>query len=124
MRVTGQYQPLGIDEVAGVSLKDGQLVVRGSTEEATLALPPFVDTSQVIRHWALVTEAHIDGQKVLNFTHDQSLDDFTIALPDTDAEIRYGVFANRGGGEVMVLTWGAAAQCFWGYILIGTGAAR
>jgi len=119
--VKGQYQPLRIDEVGAVALKDGRLVVRGSFESVTIDLPTFVDTSRVVRHWALVTESASDaGKKVLNFTHDESLEDFTIEVPATDAEIRYGVFANRsGGGDVMVLAWGRDAQCYWAYVVIG-----
>jgi hypothetical protein len=119
--VKGHYQPLRIDEVGTVTLKDGRLVVRGSFESVTIDLPPFVDTARVVRHWALVTESLADnGRKVLNFTHDESLEDFTIDVPATDAEIRYGVFANRsGGGDVMVLTWGREARCYWAYLVIG-----
>lgn len=115
----GQLSPLRLDQVSGVSLKDGRLVARGSFESVTIDLPTFIDTAQVIRHWALVTESSVDDRKVLNFTHDQSLDDFTIEVPATDAEIRYGVFAHRDGGEVMVLTWGRDAKCYWAYLVIG-----
>jgi len=123
--VLGQLSPLRLDQVSGVSLKDGRLVARGSFENVAIELPAFVDTAQVVRHWALVTESSLDDKKVLNFTHDQSLDDFTIEVPATEAEIRYGVFAHRGGGEVMVLTWGKDAKCYWAYLVIGprTGAA-
>ena len=116
--VRGQYQPLRLDEVGGVSVKDGKLVVRGSFESVTLDLPPFVDTATVIRHWALVTEAGGETKKILNFAHDMSLDDFTIEIPPTDAEIRYGVFAHRQGGHVMVFTWGRHEKCYWGYLII------
>lgn len=118
--VQGQLSPLRLDQVSGVSLKDGRLVARGSFESVTIDLPTFIDTAQVIRHWALVTESSVDDKKVLNFTHDQSLDDFTIEVPATEAEIRYGVFAHREGGEVMVLTWGKDAKCFWAYLVIGS----
>lgn len=118
--VSGQYEPLRIDEVGAVSLKGGHLLVRGSFETVTIDLPPFVDTARVVRHWALTTESNSDdGKKVLTFTHDESLEDFTIALPATDAEVRYGVFTNKDGGDVMVLTWGRDATCFWGYLTIG-----
>lgn len=117
--VQGQLSPLRLDQVSGVSLKDGRLIARGSFESVTIDLPAFIDTAQVIRHWALVTESSVDDKKVLNFTHDQSLDDFTIEVPATDAEIRYGVFAHREGGEVMVLTWGKDATCYWAYLVIG-----
>lgn len=118
MPVKGQYQPLRIDEVGGVALKDGKLVVRGSFESVTIDLPPFVDTTKVVRHWALVTESSTETKRILNFTHDQSLDDFTIEIPPTEADIRYGVFAGRDGGHVMVLTWGTDAKCYWGYLVI------
>ena len=114
----GQYQPLRLDEVGAVSVKDGKLVVRGSLESVSVDLPPFVDTATIIRHWALVTEAGGDTKKTLNFAHDMSLDDFTIEIPATEAEIRYGVFAHRQGGHVMVLTWGAHEKCYWGYLVI------
>lgn len=116
--VQGQLSPLRLDQVSGVSLKDGGLVARGSFESVSIDLPPFVDTAQVIRHWALVTESSVGDKKVLSFTHDESLDDFTIEVPATDAEIRYGVFAHREGGEVMVLTWGANAKCYWAFLVI------
>ncbi len=121
LTVKGQYQPLKIDQVAGVSMKNGQLVVRGSFETVTVDLPPAADASTVIRHWALVTEAHVDNKRVLTFTHDESLDDFTLELPATDAEIRYGVFAGASGDEVMMLIWGSNAKCFWGHVAIRRG---
>lgn len=119
MPVSGQYARLQLDRVDGVSITEGRLVARGSIESVPLDVPAFVDTSQVVRHWALVTEANVDDKKVLTFTHAQSLDDFTIELPPTDADIKYGVFAHREGGEVMVLTWGREARCFWAYLIIG-----
>src|SRR5262249_53688821 len=118
LSVRGQFTPLAIDEVAGVSLKDGQLSVRGAFASVMVPLPPFVDPSKVVRHWALITEAALEGKKLLTFTHDETLDDFTLEVPPTDAEIRYGVFEGREGDEVMVLAWGKDAACYWGYVRI------
>lgn len=118
MTVKGQYQPLKIDEVDGVSLKNGQLVVRGSFESVAIDLPPIIDVGAVTRHWALVTESNLDNRKVISFTHDELLDDFTLEIPPTEAEMRYGVFAGKSGGEVMVLTWGTDAKCYWGWVTI------
>jgi hypothetical protein len=123
MVVKGQYTPLKIDEVDGVSTKNGQLIVRGSFESVTVDLPAAADPSRVVRHWALVTESNLDDRKILTFTHDESLDDFTLELPPTDAEIRYGVFAGHAGDEIMVLTWGREARCYWGYVSISRAAA-
>ena len=118
LSVKGQFTPLVIDEVAGVSLKDGQLLVRGAFASVTVTLPPFIDSTKVVRHWALITEAALDGKKLLTFTHDETLDDFTLEVPPTEAEIRYGVFEGRDGDEVMVLAWGKDAACYWGYVRI------
>lgn len=118
MTVKGQYQPLQIDEVDGVSLKGAQLVIRGSFESVTVDLPAMADPAKVTRHWALVTESSQGERKILNFTHDESLDDFTLDVPLSEGEIRYGVFVSRTGGEVMLLTWGSNAKCYWGYVTI------
>ena len=93
-------------------------VVRGSFESVTVALPAGADAAKPVRHWALVTEANVNDARMLTFTHDQSLDDFTLELPPTEAEMHYGVFEGRDGAEVMVLTWGADAKCYWGYVTI------
>jgi hypothetical protein len=116
--VEGQYSSLALDTVETVSMKDGRLVVRGSVESATLDLPAGADAAKPVRHWALVTDANVNDTKTLTFTHDQSLDDFTLELPPTDAEMHYGVFEGRDGTEVMVLTWGADGKCYWGYVTI------
>ena len=115
----GEYRPLALDEVTRVTLDgDGRLVAAGSRDSVVLDLPAFVDTTQVVRHWALVTEAHAAGRTVLTFTHDESLDDFTIEVPESHASIRYGAFAHRSGGDVLVLAWGRDERCYWGYVTI------
>jgi hypothetical protein len=116
--VTGEYSPLALDKVETVSVKDGQLVVTGSFDSVTLPLPAGAEAARPLRHWALVTEANVNDRRTLTFTHDQSLDDFTLEVPPGDAEIHYGVFEGRDGAEVMVLTWGADAKCYWGYVTI------
>jgi hypothetical protein len=116
--VKGQYSSLALDKVDTVSMKDGQLVVRGSFESVAVTLPAAADPTKPVRHWALVTEANVNDRRVLTFTHDESLDDFTLELPPTDAGVHYGVFEGRDGAEVMVLTWGADSKCYWGYVTI------
>jgi hypothetical protein len=118
MTVEGHYSPLALDKVDTVSMEKGQLVIRGSFDSVAVTLPAGADAAKPVRHWALVTEANVDNKRLITFTHDQSLDDFTLDLPPTDAEMHYGVFEGREGAEVMVLTWGADAQCYWGYVTI------
>jgi hypothetical protein len=116
--VKGQYSSLALDRVDTVSMKDGRLVVSGPLASVALTLPAGTDATKPVRHWALVTEANVDDRRTLTFTHDQSLDDFTLELPPTEARVHYGVFEGLEGAEVMVLTWGADAKCYWGYVTI------
>ena len=116
--VEGQYSSLALDKVDSVAMENGQLVVRGSFESVAVALPAGADAAKPVRHWALVTEANVNDSRMLTFTHDQSLDDFTLELPPTEAEMHYGVFEGKDGAEVMVMTWGADAKCYWGYVTI------
>jgi hypothetical protein len=121
--VDGEYSSLALDKVDTVSMKDGQLEVKGSFDSVAVTLPAGADAARPLRHWALVTDANVNDKRQLTFTHDQSLDDFTLELPPGDAEVHYGVFEGRDGAEVMLLTWGADARCYWGYVTIVHAAA-
>jgi hypothetical protein len=116
--VGGQYTPLAIDSVEGVSIREGKLVLRGTSGSATVEAPANADLTRPTRDWALTTEATAAGRRVVTFTHSQSVEDFTIELPEGDAELRYGVFSAPGGKEVMVFAWGADGQSFWGHVTI------
>jgi hypothetical protein len=118
MVVRGQYEPVALDRVDRVSLESSRLVLHGSLGQAAVALPASVDTTQPTRHWALVTESSAGDTRSLTFTHAESLDDFTLVLPDSPAQFRYGVFADRNGGEVMLFAWGEGERCFWGHVTI------
>jgi hypothetical protein len=118
MRVTGELAPLPLEQVTGLAVEDGKLVVRGEEARVALDPPASADLARPSRRWALVTEAHVDDKRVLVFTHEESLDDFSVELPDSEAPVRFGVFERTGGGEVLVLAWGAAAQSYWGYVAI------
>jgi hypothetical protein len=117
-KVGGQYAPLAIDSIERVSIRDGKLVLRGASGEVTVEAPANADLSRPTHDWALTTEAIADGHRVVTFTHSQSVEDFTIELPEADADLRYGVFSAPDGKEVMVFAWGAAGQSFWGHVTI------
>lgn len=116
--VRGSYEPLALDEVAGVSLRDGKLVVRGSSASVTLDLPAGADATKVVRRWALTTESNAGPTRSLTFTHAESLEEFTVDLPPSDADVRYGAFAGPGGADVLVLTWGANSRSYWAHLVI------
>ena len=117
--VRGAYAPLDLDEVTGVTTQDGRLVVRGSTKSLTLELPAGARATQVVRRWALTTEFDAGHARVLTFTHAESLEEFTVELPPSEAEVRYGVFEGPEGTQVMVLTWGARSRAYWAHLVIG-----
>jgi hypothetical protein len=116
--VSGAYQPLAIDQVDGFAREDGRIVVRGPSGRVPLDVPAIVDQSQPNPAWRLVTESNRDGQRHLTFTHETSLDDFTIALPASQAELHYGAFLSTEGGSVLLFAWGDGGHCYWGYATI------
>jgi len=118
LMVRGEYAPLPLDEVAKVVVEDGNLVVSGSSTSVTLDLPAGADAAQVTRRWALTTESDTGRSRSLTFTHAETLEEFTIELPPSSAEVRYGVFGGPNGSEVMVLTWGANHQSYWAHLAI------
>lgn len=119
--VRGEYVSVAIDRIDRLSLESGKLMLHGSASTMAVDLPAQADPSRVVRHWALVTESNSGSTRSLTFTHDQSLDDFTIELPSSDAEVKYGAFAARetAGEDVLIFAWGEGARSYWGHVTIG-----
>lgn len=124
MVVRGQYETVALDRVEGVSLDDGKLTLRGSSASVALAPPASADLSRPTRNWALVTETSAGATRVLTFTHAETLDEFTLELPASEAQIYFGVFGGPADTEVMILTWGQDSRCFWGHVTIARAQAR
>lgn len=120
LAVRGEYASVALDRVDALTIDGGKLrlLVRGGSNSVTLDPPASADPAQPNRHWALVTESTNGGKRVVTFTHDMSLDDFTIELPPSDADLHYGALASRTGGDVLVLAWGANGRSYWGYVSI------
>lgn len=118
MVVRGEYAPVALDRVEGVSVNDGRLTLRGSSASVAIDPPASADLSRPTRNWALVTETNAGNTRILTFTHAETLDDFTIELPASEARIYFGVFVGSGSTEVMILAWGQDSQCFSGHVII------
>ena len=119
LTVSGQYHAVALPAVDRVSLSSGALVLHGGAAAYQPVLPAAADTSRPTRNWALTTELDTSGDgRALTFTHNISVQDFTIELPVGEAEIRYGAFVSRDGGEIMILAWGANSKSYWGYLTI------
>jgi hypothetical protein len=117
MTVRGEYSAVAIDQVDGMSLRDGRLALRGSTT-TIIDLPPMADASKAGRGWALVTETAAGTNRVLTFTHETTLDEFTLELPASEAPLRYGSLGGRNDEDVLVFAWGIAGRSYWGYVTI------
>jgi hypothetical protein len=118
MAVKGEYAGVALEQVTGLAVDNGKLAIRGEASAVTADPPAGADISRPSRRWVLVTEADVDDKRVLVFTHEESLDDFTVELPAGEAPIRFGVFERSNGGEVLVLAWGSEGRSYWGHVAI------
>jgi hypothetical protein len=110
--VRGTYARVALDRVDRVSIEGGKLVLHGSSSTVEVDLPPAADPAKPDPHWALATEGDNGRARVLTFTHDMSLDDFTIELPRSQAPIRFGGLSGRDGNDVLILAWGEESQSY------------
>ena len=119
LTVRGEYSAVALDEVAGMALQDGKLALRDSEKQvALLDLPQTADATRPGRGWSLVTEAAANGHRTVTFTHETTLDDFTLDLPPSDAPLRYGSLGGKSGDDVLVFAWGEHSKSFWGWVTI------
>jgi hypothetical protein len=120
--VRGEYSAVQLDRVDALSVVGGQVVLRGAPADLTVELPASADPQHPARHWALVSDAHVDGRRQITFTESESVTDVTIELPDGEAPVHFDVFAARqGGGEVLVFACGdreAGPPSLYGYVTI------
>jgi hypothetical protein len=120
LTVAGEYAPVAIERIERLSLAGRTLVLHGPSSERVVPLPADATEPKPGDQWVLVTEGKAaDGKRTMTFTHAQSLADFTINLPYSDAELRYGSLAGKTAGEdVLVFAWGKDSRCYWGYVTI------
>jgi hypothetical protein len=118
LTVRGEYTAVTIDQIDGMTLRDGKLALRGSQTTIAVDLPPSADVTKPGRGWALVTETGTGSRRSVTFTHETTLDDFTLELPASDAPLRYGSLAGKNGEDFLVFAWGEHSQSFWGWVTI------
>ena len=119
--VSGQYAPVALDRVDRLSVDAGQLVLHGPSGNVTVPLPSVAGKPKPGEQWMLITESKADDKRSLTFTHEQSLDDFTITVPAGDADLRYGTLSGTSGDDVLVFAWGRASRSYWGWVTIAHG---
>jgi hypothetical protein len=116
--VEGKYAPIVIDRVDALSIDGGKLAVHGSSTTQTEDLPAGAEASKPEPHWSLTTETDSGNKRMLTFTHNESMAEFTIPIPKGTADVHYGTLQNSQGNDVMLLAWGELAHCYWGYVTI------
>ncbi len=116
--VSGTYAPLVLDSVDHLAREDGKVLVYGPTNGVVVEVPADTDTSQPNPAWRLVTESDAGASRRVTFTHDMSLEDFSIELPKSPAELHYGAFLSRDGGSILIFAWGEGFRSYWGWVTI------
>jgi hypothetical protein len=111
--VSGEYAHVPLDRIDALTIENGRLalkgVLKGSPADVVKELPAAADPERRARRWALVTDAHVNGRRVVTFTEAESVTDVTIELPDGEAPLRFIVFGARDQGEVVVFATGDVA---------------
>jgi hypothetical protein len=107
-----------MDAIEHISVENGKLVLHGPASQVAIDLPPNADPDQKNRGWALVTEGEDEPLRTLTFTHETSLDDFTIQVPNSAGQIAYGSLGGRNGNDVLLFGYGTAKKCYWGWVEI------
>ena len=118
LAVAGEYARATVDSVERINIENGKLVVHGTSGTESHDLPGSADAGQQNKGWALVTEGEADGARRLTFTHETSLDDFTITVPASDGQIAYGSLGGRDGNDVLLFAYGSASKTYWGWATI------
>jgi hypothetical protein len=119
LTVRGEYSAVALGEIAGMALQDGKLALRDASKNTvTVDLPPTADPTKPGRGWSLVTEANANDHRMVTFTHETTLDDFTLDLPASDAPLRYGSLGGKTEADVLVFAWGENSKSFWGFVTI------
>jgi hypothetical protein len=119
--VDGSYSLVKIDRVDGVRVEKGRLVLKGTPADLAVDFPATADPDKPARHWALVTDAHVDGRRLITFTEAEFVKDVSIELPDSEAPVHFDVFTARDKGEVLVFAVGdgqAGQPSLYGHITI------
>jgi hypothetical protein len=105
--VRGEYQFVNRDRIEALTIENGRAIVNGPPGDLVVDLPPSVDLARRVRHWALVTDAHVDGHRIITFTESEAVKDFSLELPDGDAPVHFAAFASpTEGDEVVVFATG------------------
>lgn len=113
--VTGEYKPVTIEAVDRLSIEGGKLVLHGPSSTVPVDLPANADPDQKNRGWALVTEGEGDEGRTLTFTHETTLEDFTITVPAAPGQVAYGSLGGRDGRDVLIFAYGGGDKSYWGW---------
>jgi hypothetical protein len=104
--VEGDYRLVPLDRIDGVANANGALVLKGAPADLPIDAPADADLASPTRRWALVTDARVEGHRLITFTESERVEDVSVELPESDGPVYFASFAARGGGEVLVFATG------------------
>jgi hypothetical protein len=116
--VSGSYWPIVLENVDHLAREEGHVLVYGPSKGIVVDVPSDTDMSQPNPSWRLVTENNAGDTRRVTFTHATSLEEFSIDLPKSPAELHYGAFLLHSGGSVLIFAWGEEWHSYWGYVTI------
>jgi hypothetical protein len=125
--VAGQYSRVPLDRVDGLTIEQGKLMLHGAPANIAIDLPAGANPERPTRHWALVSDAHLEGRRLVTFTETESVTDFALDLPDGEAPLWFRVFDRPAGGEVLVFASGdakAGEPSIFGFVTIARKSAN
>ena len=119
LTVRGEYSAVALGDIAGMALQEGKLALRDASKKiVTVDMTPMADSTKPGRGWSLVTEGTANDRRTVTFTHETTLDDFTLDLPASDAPLRYGSLGGKSEADLLVFAWGENSKSFWGWVTI------
>jgi hypothetical protein len=71
--VAGQYSRVPLDRVDGLTIEQGKLMLHGPPANIAIDLPAGARAERPTRHWALVSDAHLEGRRLVTFTETESV---------------------------------------------------
>src|SRR5882757_9580231 len=66
--VRGEFAFVALDRVESLKVENGRLVLHGPPADLVLDMPSSADPGRPARHWALVTDSHLDDRHQFTFS--------------------------------------------------------
>lgn len=132
--VVGRYYWLPLDSVDGISVRDGRLVVGGSTlkteffgewfrstpGEVVRKLPPAFANARAVDNWSLTPEDYLPNGRRYTFRDARSNRSFSVILPSGTADVLFEALENEGATVIVFAggDWKVGPESYFGYVTV------